>query len=117
MDALTRPQELMATPEEALEYGARLGAKYVVPCADGGAPWYWREGMGPRYPGYPGHPVEGASALEENPDADPFPERLFEIRAPRQSGPKPLLLRPGEAFEWSRSAPRTTPAFPVHRAR
>ena len=61
LQALTRPQRLMAGPEEALEYGRLLGARDVVPCADGGAPWYWREGMGPRYPGYPGEPVGGAS--------------------------------------------------------
>ncbi|MBF5043929.1 MBL fold metallo-hydrolase [Aggregicoccus sp. 17bor-14] len=105
-DALTRPQQLMAGPEEALHFGELLGARYVVPCADGGAPWYWREGMGPRYPGYAGSPVEGASHLDENPDADPFPERLQDVAKARGAGPRPLLLRPGEAFRWrGRSAP------------
>jgi L-ascorbate metabolism protein UlaG (beta-lactamase superfamily) len=99
-DALTTPQQLMADPFEALEYGARLGARWVVPCADGGAPWYWREGMGPPYPGYPGTPVPGAGGQEENPDADPYPERLFEARRARGSGPRPLLLRPGDGVKW-----------------
>jgi L-ascorbate metabolism protein UlaG (beta-lactamase superfamily) len=106
MDTLTRPQQLMAGPEEALEFGELLGARYVVPCADGGAPWYWREGMGPRYPGYPGEPVRGASTLDENPDADPYPERLGQVRRQRGRGPQALLLRPGEALRWrGRKAP------------
>jgi L-ascorbate metabolism protein UlaG (beta-lactamase superfamily) len=106
VSALTRPQQLMAGPEEALEFGELLGARYVVPCADGGAPWYWREGMGPRYPGYPGEPVSGASTLEENPDADPYPERLEQVRRQRGQGPRALLLRPGEALDWrGRKAP------------
>jgi L-ascorbate metabolism protein UlaG (beta-lactamase superfamily) len=98
--ALTKPQQLMAGPEEALRYGELLGARYVVPCADGGAPWYWREGMGPRYPGYPGQPVSGASQLDENPDADPYPERLAGVRRAVGHGPQALLLRPGEALRW-----------------
>jgi L-ascorbate metabolism protein UlaG (beta-lactamase superfamily) len=119
--ALTRPQQLMAGPEEALEFGELLGARYVVPCADGGAPWYWREGMGPRYPGYPGEPVSGASTLEENPDADPFPERLEQVRGQRGQGPRALLLRPGEGLRWQgRKAPEITrqPGFlwPFSRA-
>ena len=111
VDALTTPQQLMAGPEEALAFGALLGARYVVPCADGGAPWYWREGMGPRYPGYAGTPVPGASHLDENPDADPFPERLLEVA--ERGGPRPLLLRPGEAFRWrGRRAPELVQQAP-----
>ncbi|MDX2011215.1 MAG: MBL fold metallo-hydrolase [Myxococcaceae bacterium] len=94
VEALTRPQQLMADPAEALEYARRLGAKTLVPCADGGAPWYWREGMGPKYPGYPGEPVDGASWHEENPDADPFPERVETFRLPGDSAV--VVLRPGE---------------------
>jgi hypothetical protein len=106
LEALARPQQLMAGPEEALHYGELLGARYVVPCADGGAPWYWREGMGPRYPGYPGEPVTGASTLDENPDADPYPERLKQVRRQVGHGPQALLLRPGETLAWrGRKAP------------
>jgi L-ascorbate metabolism protein UlaG (beta-lactamase superfamily) len=90
--ALTTPQQLMADGPQALDYAKRLGAHTLVPCADGGAPWYWREGMGPKYPGYPGEPVLGASRLDENPDADPFPERIE-----RQRGdPRLAILRPGQ---------------------
>lgn len=85
---LTTPQQLMADGPTARSYARQLGAT-LVPCADGGAPWYWREGMGPRYPGYPGTPVEGASSWDENPDADPYPERV---------GGGALILRPGEGL-------------------
>jgi len=105
LKALTTPQQLMAGPEEALHYGELLGARYVVPCADGGAPWYWREGMGPRYPGYPGEPVSGASTRDENPDADPYPERLEQVRHTQGHGPQALLLRPGEALRWRGTKP------------
>ncbi len=94
--ALTTPQQLMAGPKEALEYARRLGAQTLVPCADGGAPWYWREGMGPRYPGFPGEPVQGASWHEENPDADPYPERVAASRGPNDV--PVTVLRPGEAL-------------------
>jgi hypothetical protein len=56
--------------------------------------------MGPRYAGYPGEPVEGASNMDENPDADPYPERLTQVRKEQGEGPEALLLRPGEALRW-----------------
>lgn len=107
MDALTTPIRLMADSKEALALGAALGARYVVPCADGGAPWYWREGMGPKYPGYPGTPVEGAGDYDENLAADPYPERLLAEHARRgdAEGPSPWLMRPGEAFAWRAGRP------------
>jgi hypothetical protein len=50
--------------------------------------------MGPKYPGYPGQPVDGASWHEENPDADPFPERVEGFRAGGDA--RVVVLRPGE---------------------
>lgn len=99
LDALTTPQQLMADGETALRYAKALRATHLVPCADGGAPWYWREGMGPRYAGYPGAPVKGASDWDENPDADPYPERVVA----KSPGPKVLLLRPGAEVSWRRA--------------
>ncbi|MEN9799321.1 MAG: hypothetical protein RL653_3017 [Pseudomonadota bacterium] len=111
---LVRPQRLMADPREALTWGRLLGARAVIPCADGGAPWYWREGMGPRYPGYPGVPVEGASTADENPDADPFPERVLTERSRLEGAPPALVLRPGEGLTLERGAARRVahPRFP-----
>lgn len=96
LDLLTAPQRLMADAREALDFAKRLGARTLVPCADGGAPWYWREGMGPKYPGFPGAPVEGASTMDENPDADPYPERVLEARRPGDV--RVEVLRPGSAL-------------------
>ncbi|MBK7857861.1 MAG: MBL fold metallo-hydrolase [Archangiaceae bacterium] len=109
---LATPQQLMATADDALSWGELLGARHVVPCADGGAPWYWREGMGPRYPGFPGSPVEGASGLDENPDADPLPERLVEVWARRRTRARPLILRPGDAWAGARVRRAAPHAWP-----
>ncbi len=96
---LTTPQQLMADGPQALRYAKVLNAKSLVPCADGGAPWYWREGMGPKYPGYPGEVVEGASPYEENEDADPFPERVGGIARVLRPG-ESLGARPRAPFVW-----------------
>jgi len=103
------PQQLMADGPEALRYAKKLGAKELVPCADGGAPWYWREGMGPKYPGYPGQPVVGASPYEENLAADPFPERVVSKRG----DPSVLLLRPGQSVEQQSTPPFVWPFAPL----
>ena len=108
--ALDTPQQLMADVDGALDYARAMGVRALVPCADGGAPWYWREGMGPKYPGFPGAPAEGASSRDENPDADPFPERVvIRGRARRQ---KVELLRPGTHFELSRGRVVSTAGVP-----
>jgi L-ascorbate metabolism protein UlaG (beta-lactamase superfamily) len=91
------PQRLMADAATALAWTRLAGARALVPCADGGAPWYWREGMGPRYPGYAGAPVEGASSWDENPAADPYPERVAALG--RARGQAVLLLRPGSHLD------------------
>lgn len=98
LSAMDEPQQLMADASDALDYARAMGARALVPCADGGAPWYWREGMGPKYPGFPGAAVEGASQLEENPAADPFPERV--VAQGRTRGQVVELLRPGSHFVW-----------------
>ena len=100
LEEMTKPQQLMTDAEAALELGAALGARYVVPYADGGAPWYWREGMGPTYVGFPALPgwKPAPQTPAEDPDSDPFPERLVAARAARKSGPEALVLRPGDAL-------------------
>ncbi len=92
-------QQLMNDAGELLDTAARFGAPFVVPYADGGAPWYWREGMGPAYRGYPAY--EGFREAPENAiedeQSDPFPERLAEVAAQRPAGgPEALVLRPGD---------------------
>lgn len=99
LDAMTEAQQLMTDAGAALDLGEALGSRYVVPYADGGAPWYWREGMGPSYVGFPALPgwKPAPASPADDPDSDPFPERLLAARAGRKSGPAPLILRPGDA--------------------
>ena len=98
---MTRPQQLMTDADAALELGSALGSRHVIPYADGGAPWYWREGMGPSYVGFPAMPGwrEAPETPADDPDSDPFPERLLAARAARKSGPEALVLRPGDAVQ------------------
>ncbi len=106
LDELTQPQQLMADGADALRYAKLLKAESLIPCADGGAPWYWREGMGPKYPGFPGDVVEGASPYEENEDADPYPERVGGIAR---------VLRPGEPLHGTAHAPFKWPFAPLRQ--
>jgi thiopeptide-type bacteriocin biosynthesis protein len=77
-----------------IDTAERCAAKLVVPYADGGAPWYWERGLGPRLDGT-GKP---------NPSADPPPEDVLRHAALRSTWfDEPIgssvavsLVRPGE---------------------
>lgn len=77
-----------------LDTAERSGARQVVPYADGGAPWYWERGLGPRLDGH-GTP---------NPSADPPPAEVLRRAARRSSwgddsvaSPSAVsIVRPGE---------------------
>jgi L-ascorbate metabolism protein UlaG (beta-lactamase superfamily) len=90
-------QRVMIDADDALDVAERWGARFVVGYADGGAPWYWQVGLGPR--------LDDAAARELA-AFDPFPERLIERAAQRSQTPdgkpvaspvQPLLLRPGDS--------------------
>ncbi|MGC0422685.1 MBL fold metallo-hydrolase [Embleya sp. AB8] len=89
-------QRLMTTPDEAVDIAERWGARLLVPYADGGAPWYWRAGLGPRADEQPG----------ESTGFDPYPERVATAARNRTEMPdgllgsavEVLLLRPGDAI-------------------
>lgn len=114
-----RQQPLMNDAADLLETAERFGAAFVVPYADGGAPWYWREGMGPAYRGYPAYagfrdaPEHGM----EDEQSDPFPERLAEVAAARYGDRpwpvRPLVLRPGDAVHLEAGEPMVR-RFPGH---
>ena len=44
-------QQLMNSVDDAIDVAEGWGARYLVPYADGGAPWYWDIGLGPRLDG------------------------------------------------------------------
>jgi L-ascorbate metabolism protein UlaG (beta-lactamase superfamily) len=89
-------QRLMTTADEAVDLAEIWGAPTVVPYADGGAPWYWRMGLGPRLD-------------EDAPEAhyfDPLPERVLDAAHNRTEMPggllgspiRVVLLRPGDSI-------------------
>lgn len=89
-------QQLMTTPEGAIDVAERFGARYVIPYADGGAPWHWRVGLGPV--------LDGRGV--ETRGFDLFPERVVDAAVDRsqaldgggmRSPVRPLLVRPNEA--------------------
>lgn len=111
LEVMAVRQRLMNDAEDLIATAEVFGASHVVPYADGGAPWYWREGMGPAYEGYPNYigERESPNADLEDPASAPFPERLEEVALRRSVG-KPLvdslLLRPGDLVRWSKGRPR-----------
>jgi L-ascorbate metabolism protein UlaG (beta-lactamase superfamily) len=90
-------QQLMCDVVGAVDAAEHGGARFVVPYADGGAPWHWEAGLGPQLDG------EGT----EDVDFDPYPDRVVTAAARRVRLPdgrwlsspvQPLLLRPGDAL-------------------
>lgn len=90
-------QQIMTTASEAVDIAERWGARYLVPYADGGAPWHWRIGLGPNL---------AAETGAESAVFDPLPERVLDALATRSedsdglplaSPIAPLLLRPGDS--------------------
>ncbi|MES2887665.1 MAG: MBL fold metallo-hydrolase [Pseudomonadota bacterium] len=45
--AWLRRHRLMAGAHDTLDAAEAWGATTLIPCADGGAPWYWHQGLGP----------------------------------------------------------------------
>ncbi|MFF4177880.1 MBL fold metallo-hydrolase [Streptomyces sp. NPDC001750] len=89
--------QLMTDADGALDLAERWGARTVVPYADGGAPWHWNLGLGPRLDGH-GEEIAGI---------DPFPECVARTARCRSSlldgqvsstGVEVCLLRPGDSL-------------------
>ncbi len=79
---------LMNDPVGALATAEAFGASVVVPYADGGAPWFWELGLGPRLDEQP----------REHAGFDLFPERVAEA-AERSGSPVTVeILRPGDTW-------------------
>jgi hypothetical protein len=92
-------QQIMTTADEAIDIAERWGARYLVPYADGGAPWFWQIGLGPNL---------AAGAVAESVRFDPVPERVLAALAARTEGHdgqplasqvQALLLRPGDSVQ------------------
>jgi L-ascorbate metabolism protein UlaG (beta-lactamase superfamily) len=98
-------QQLMSSPEEAVDIAECWGARYLAPYADGGAPWHWQMGLGPRLD-------DDAAEVR---GFDPFPERVIEAALYRTCAPdgailpstaRPFLLHPGDSLLDVSAVPR-----------
>lgn len=87
---------IMYAPHDLVDVAERCGARWVVPYADGGAPWYWERGLGPRLD----------VAADDEQCFDLPPEAVREAAARRSWSPdgripsqvNALVLRPGETI-------------------
>jgi hypothetical protein len=92
----TRRHQLMAGASEALDIAEAWGAGVLVPYADGGAPWFWRLGLGP----------DLSAPGVGDPCFDPLPESVLHAAHHRSSwGEVPIaspvkvcILRPGQSL-------------------
>lgn len=80
--------QIMNDADDLLELGSRCGARWVIPYANGGAPWYWRRGLGPAAD------APGASLAAFDPDLSVLIEACQARR--RETRPRLLILHPGE---------------------
>ncbi len=97
-------QAMMNDASALIDTAERAGARTVVPYADGGAPWHWERGLGPRLDGQ-GDP---------NPAVDSPPEEVVHAAVRRSSSRegaiaspvRTVVLRPGEALRFEGDAVR-----------
>ena len=92
-----RRMQLMNDADDLLETATVWGARSVVPYANGGAPWYWDIGLGPR----PG-------STTDDPDFDPSADTLERALERRL-----LDGQPTPRIEWLEPGQR----MPLHRPR
>lgn len=93
-------QQIMSDAEATLDTAELWGARVLVPYADGGAPWFWEEGLGPRLDG----------TEEPRAAVDPAPEHVRAAAEQRSASPsrgliaspsRVLILRPGDSLSYS----------------
>ncbi len=98
-------QQIMCDPDDAIDVAELWGASYIIPYADGGAPWYWWRGLGPTLDGTESHVMA----------VDPTPEYIGEVLARRTGTRKDgaiaspvsmCLLRPHDRLKWQDGSPQ-----------
>jgi L-ascorbate metabolism protein UlaG (beta-lactamase superfamily) len=110
-------QSIMNNIDEAVDTAEAWHAHYLVPYADGGAPWFSDIGLGPKF---------GPDGLDRDAEwtgFDALPERCLDALRKRStpvpgvevaSSVNPLLLRPGDAVSFTKKKP-TLLRSPRHR--
>jgi L-ascorbate metabolism protein UlaG (beta-lactamase superfamily) len=96
-------QNLMMTAEEAMDVAERFGADYVIPYADGGAPWHWRIGLGPNLAS--GEIVHGFDVPPEHLVCAARSRTTLPDFSRAISSVKPLVLRPNDGIKHRPSGP------------
>jgi hypothetical protein len=90
-------QHIMTAVDEAIDVAERWGARYLLPYGDGGAPWFWRIGLGPDL-------LDPSAEIDA---FDPFPERVVDAAAHRsiaadravvETAVNVVVLRPGDSL-------------------
>lgn len=98
-------QQIMCDPDDAIDVAELWGASYMIPYADGGAPWYWWRGLGPTLDGTEVHLMA----------VDPTPEYIGEVLTRRTGTRKDgaiaspvsmCLLRPHDRLTWQHHSPQ-----------
>lgn len=92
-------QKIMGDAADLVDVAEIWGAAHVIPYADGGAPWYWNHGLGPR--------LDAPASSPGEKETDPRPEQVREVAESRSSSPRGGtirstvtvdLLRPGDSL-------------------
>jgi L-ascorbate metabolism protein UlaG (beta-lactamase superfamily) len=85
-----RRMQLMNDAHDLAALASRVGARWVVPYANGGAPWYWRHGLGPDL-----RTLASAGSADFDPD-----HGALASAAADPSTPTLVTLHPGEHMHW-----------------
>lgn len=108
-DQWSRRLCIMNDADALVRTASAWGARYILPYANGGAPWYWEAGLGPRLSG---------TERSSDPDLDPDLEPLAGALAQHSSWSRPdvMALLPGHHVSTLSPEPRasfeTTPSWP-----
>lgn len=107
-DQWARRYRIMNDAQDVIAIARAWGAPVVIPYANGGAPWFWELGLGPRLDGR-------AASMDADFDPDLAP-LMRAVEAANQQGPalRVLAMHPGEGVELGRSQPRAViePGWP-----
>jgi len=87
---------IMNGADEALDIAERWGARTLIPYADGGAPWYWDNGLGPALD----RPADHGDHFDPPPEVvAAAAERRASHFTPVASPVQVRIARPGDAFD------------------
>lgn len=90
-----RRLQIMNDADDLLEVAMCWSARRVIPYANGGAPWYWDLGLGPRL-----NAINGDNDRDFDPDLRSVAEACERRQRGRQGVPQVVALHPGEQLRF-----------------